>query len=157
MAPPLNDAPPSHLLTGPDGMLEGTTVREIERQLAQLRSASAERGEATQRTSVMTHIAWVPERWLERATEVLDELGERLPSRALVLVPRPDDGESALDAEVDLRCFARGGAVGAVCYEVVRVSLRGERAHHPASVVTPLLLPDLPVFLRWRGPLPTTG
>jgi len=135
-------------------MLQDASVRDIERELNRLRAESAEAGTAAQRTSVMTHIAWVPERWLELATEVLQELGERLPSRAIVLVPKPDEERSALDAEVDLRCFARGGASGAVCYEVVVISLAGERAHHPASVVEPLLLPDLPVFLRWRGPLP---
>jgi glucose-6-phosphate dehydrogenase assembly protein OpcA len=35
--------------------------------------------------------------------------------------------------------------------ETIRISLRGGRAWEPASVVQPLLLPDLPVFLRWRG------
>jgi glucose-6-phosphate dehydrogenase assembly protein OpcA len=135
-------------------VIRDASVREIERELNRIRAESAESGAATQRTSVMTHIAWVPARWLELATGVLQDLGERLPSRALILVPRPEEERSALDAEVDLRCFARGGAAGAVCYEVVNVSLLGERAHHPGSVVEPLLLPDLPVFLRWRGPPP---
>jgi glucose-6-phosphate dehydrogenase assembly protein OpcA len=43
-----------------------------------------------------------------------------------------------------------------VCWEVVSVRLLGERAASPASVVQPLLLPDLPAFLRWRGPLGTS-
>jgi Glucose-6-phosphate dehydrogenase subunit len=136
-----------------EALIQDASVREIEHELNRLRAESADGGAATQRTSVMTHIAWVPERWLELATGVLQQLGERLPSRAIILVPRPDDERSALDADVDLRCFARGGGSGGVCYEVVEISLLGERAHHPASVVEPLLLPDLPVFLRWRGPL----
>jgi glucose-6-phosphate dehydrogenase assembly protein OpcA len=36
------------------------------------------------------------------------------------------------------------------------VRLKGRRASAPASVVEPLLLPDLPAFLRWRG-LPPFG
>jgi glucose-6-phosphate dehydrogenase assembly protein OpcA len=40
--------------------------------------------------------------------------------------------------------------------ETIRVRLSGSRADVPASVVQPLLLPDLPVFLRWRG-LPPFG
>jgi glucose-6-phosphate dehydrogenase assembly protein OpcA len=36
------------------------------------------------------------------------------------------------------------------------VRLKGRRAAAPASVVQPLLLPDLPAFLRWRG-LPPFG
>jgi glucose-6-phosphate dehydrogenase assembly protein OpcA len=33
----------------------------------------------------------------------------------------------------------------------VELTLRGDRARAPASVVLPLLISDLPVFLRWRG------
>jgi glucose-6-phosphate dehydrogenase assembly protein OpcA len=34
---------------------------------------------------------------------------------------------------------------------VIRVRLCGDRCRHPASVVVPLLVSDLPVFCRWRG------
>ncbi len=39
----------------------------------------------------MTHIAWVPERWVEAATGTLAGLAERHPSRTILLFPRPDD------------------------------------------------------------------
>jgi glucose-6-phosphate dehydrogenase assembly protein OpcA len=55
---------------------------------------------------------------------------------------------------VDLRCFVRGGEERQVCSEVIVLRLCGSRAATPASVVEPLLVADLPVFLRWRGPLP---
>jgi glucose-6-phosphate dehydrogenase assembly protein OpcA len=35
--------------------------------------------------------------------------------------------------------------------EVVELTLRGSRTQAPASIVEPLLISDLPVFLRWRG------
>jgi glucose-6-phosphate dehydrogenase assembly protein OpcA len=38
-----------------------------------------------------------------------------------------------------------------VCTEVIELGLYGEAGRAPASVVLPLLIPDLPVFLRWRG------
>jgi glucose-6-phosphate dehydrogenase assembly protein OpcA len=38
--------------------------------------------------------------------------------------------------------------------EVVELTLRGVRAQAPASIVEPLLISDLPVFLRWRGEPP---
>jgi len=38
-----------------------------------------------------------------------------------------------------------------VCSEVIELRLHGQRAHAPASIVLPLALPDLPMFLRWRG------
>jgi len=99
----------------------------------------------------MTHLAWVPERWVDAATDTLAGMGERHPSRTILLFPRPDDPRDALDGEVDLRCFVRAGEQGQVCSEVISLRLCGPRAKAPGSVATPLLIPDLPVFLRWRG------
>jgi glucose-6-phosphate dehydrogenase assembly protein OpcA len=131
---------------------EGVSIAEIERELARLRDAATAPGSAPNlRTSVMTHIAWVPEAWVEAATDTLSGLGERHPSRTILLFPQPDDTRDALDAEVDLRCFVRGGGQGQVCSEVVAIRLCGRRASAPGSVVMPLLISDLPVFLRWRG------
>jgi glucose-6-phosphate dehydrogenase assembly protein OpcA len=130
------------------------TIREIERELARLRDASTEPGAAPRlRTSVMTHIAWVPARWVDQATGTLAGLAERHPSRTILLFPRPDDQPDRLDGEVDLRCFVRDGEQREVCSEVISLALCGARASAPASVVTPLLVSDLPVFLRWRGPV----
>ena len=103
----------------------------------------------------MTHVAWVPERWVEQARGALEGLAERHPSRTILLFPQPDADGDAIAAEVDLRCFAGGGPAAQVCWEVVSIRLLGGRAAWPASIVVPLFLPDLPVFLRWRGPLGT--
>jgi Glucose-6-phosphate dehydrogenase subunit len=125
------------------------TVREIERELARLRDASTEPGAPPRlRTSVMTHIAWVPDKWVEQATGTLAGLAERHPSRTILLFPRPED-EDKLDMDASVQCFSFGDS--AVCAEVIRVRLCGDRYRHPASVVVPLLIADLPVFLRWRG------
>jgi glucose-6-phosphate dehydrogenase assembly protein OpcA len=91
---------------------------------------------------------------VEVATETLAGLHERHPSRTILLFPRPNDDRDALDAEVDLRCYLRGGEEREVCSEVISIRLCGKRASAPASVVQPLLVPDLPVFLRWRGECP---
>jgi glucose-6-phosphate dehydrogenase assembly protein OpcA len=129
-----------------------TSVSAIERELASLR-IDEERG-ARQRTSVMTHIAWVPEEWVEAAEDVLAGLAERHPSRTVVLLPRPDD-EDGLQGEVEVDCYP-AGAGRSICTETIRIGLGGRRASVPASVVQPLFIPDLPVFLRWRG-LPPFG
>jgi hypothetical protein len=130
-----------------------TSIREIERELASLR---AEPGAETpyQRTSVMTHTAWVPPEWVEAAEDVLSGLGERHPSRTVVLFPEPsqDDG---LDGEVEVGVYPAGEG-RQICTETIRIRLMGPRAAAPASIVQPLLLPDLPAFLRWRG-LPPFG
>ncbi len=140
---------------GGTSLMPTTSLRELERELAELRDASTEPGAPPRmRASVMTHIAWVPERWVEQATGTLAGLAERHPSRTILLLPSPDDPRDVLEGEVDFRCFVRGGQQREVCSEVISLRLCGRRAAAPASVVTPLLVSDLPVFLRWRGPLP---
>jgi hypothetical protein len=128
------------------------SIGAVENELARLRGTLAEEGELPQqRTSVMTHIAWVPENWLDAAERTLEGMAERHPSRTVLLVPSPD-AEPGLDAELSVRCFALGES--AVCGEVIQLRLRGSRAFAPASIVLPLLISDLPVFLRWRGAPP---
>lgn len=128
------------------------TLGDVEAELARLRNASAEQGQPQQRTSVMTHVAWVPPKWLDAAERTLEGMAERHPSRTVILVPEPDDGESRIDAELAVRCFP--AADRAVCGEVIELYLRGERALAPASIVLPLVVSDLPVFVRWRGEPP---
>jgi glucose-6-phosphate dehydrogenase assembly protein OpcA len=81
-------------------------------------------------------------------------MGDRHPSRTIVLVPEPDASESRIDAELDLERFPLEGRGRRVCAEVVVLRLKGGRAQAPASIVHPLLISDLPVFLRWRGEPP---
>lgn len=102
----------------------------------------------------MTHLAWVPEPWLERARAALAGMAERHPSRTVLIVPEPDSGLDRIDAEVSLLTFSVPDVERNVCSEVVELHLHGPRAKAPASVVQPLLISDLPVFLRWRGEPP---
>jgi Glucose-6-phosphate dehydrogenase subunit len=125
-----------------------SSVAAIEHELAQLRSDSGDL-----RTSVMTHVAWAPPEWQDAARQTLAGLAERHPSRTLLLFPQ-EDGRDELEAEVSLQCFTLPELERNVCTEVIEVRLHGERAEAPASVVLPLVLPDLPVFLRWRGQPP---
>jgi hypothetical protein len=139
MAQTLSD--PAHL---DEWHADDTTVTEIERALAEVREPN------DLRTSVMTHTAWVPEEWLKAARETLAGLAERHPSRTIILVPRPREPDG-LDAHVSLECFPLPGEERHICTEVIELHLKGRRSQAAASIVLPLLLPDLPVFSRWRG------
>ena len=131
---------------------EDIRLADVESALARLRNESAKEGAPPNlRTSVMTHIAWVPEEWLEAARGVLGGMAEAHPSRTILLVPFPDTGKNQIDAAVSLECYAVPGVDRNVCSEVVELHLHGPRAKAPASIVEPLLISDLPVFLRWRG------
>lgn len=126
-----------------------TCVADLEQELAELREASAAPGAGPNlRTSVLTHVAWVPAEWQDAAEETLAGLAERHPSRTLLLFPEPDE-DDGLDMDASLQCFSVGDK--SVCAEVIRVRLGGDRARHPASVLAPLLIPDLTAFCRWRG------
>jgi glucose-6-phosphate dehydrogenase assembly protein OpcA len=59
-----------------------------------------------------------------------------------------------LEAEVEVDCFPVGAGDRSVCTDTIRIRLRGRRTEVPASIVQPLLIADLPVFLRWRGEPP---
>jgi len=129
------------------------TLGDVEAELARLRDASAdERRNPHQRTSVMTHVAWVPPQWLDAAERTLEGMAERHPSRTVILVPHAEADESRIDADLSVRCFPV--ADRAVCGEVIELHLYGDRALAPASIVLPLAVSDLPVFVRWRGEPP---
>jgi glucose-6-phosphate dehydrogenase assembly protein OpcA len=128
-----------------------SSIPAIENELSTLR-VDPKTGSVFQRTSVITHIAWVPEEWVAAAEDVLAGLAERHPSRTIVLVPAWD-AEDGLEAGVELQCYPAGDG-REVCVETIRIRLCGSVAEAPASIVQPLLIPDLPVFLRWRGQPP---
>jgi hypothetical protein len=134
---------------------QDVSLQEVERELAELRTGGV--GAASLlRTSVMTHLAWLPHGWVEKGRKTLAGLGERHPSRTILLLPEPEAGDDRIDAAVRIECFGLDSREFQVCSEVIELRLRGARAKAPASIVLPLLIFDLPVFLRWRG-LPPYG
>jgi glucose-6-phosphate dehydrogenase assembly protein OpcA len=125
-------------------------VDEVERELFRLRARESDGSLTGQRTSTMTHIVWAPPRWLERAREVLAGLEERHPARTIFLIP--ERGRSnQVKADVHLRQTTVEGLPGEVFAEVIELRLRGGASEHPASLLLPLLVSDLPAFCRWRG------
>jgi hypothetical protein len=131
---------------------EDVKLGDVEGALAQLRGATATSGGPPNiRTSVMTHIAWVPEEWRDQARAALAGMAERHPSRTILLDPLPDSGKNRIDATVTLECYTVPGSERSICSEIIALELQGTRAKAPASIVEPLLISDLPVFLRWRG------
>ena len=80
---------------------------------------------------------------LEESIEAANAASHEHPSRVLVVTPgNADAAEARLDAQVRV-----GGDAGAG--EVVVLRLSGPLAGHAESVVTPFLLPDIPVVAWW--------
>ena len=124
-------------------------VADIERKLARRRCEQEADGVPLLRTSTMTHLVWAPPAWLGRARRVLAGLAERHPARTIFLVPLPGR-RSGIETDATVHGFEFGGGREALS-EVIEIRMRGDAARHPASLVLPLLISDLPVFCRWRG------
>ena len=130
---------------------EDVEVSDVIQALCRLREESAHETVGPDlRTSVMTHLAWVPSEWEEVAVETLAGLGERHPSRGILLFPEPSAADG-IDAKVSMLAFPLREQRRHIAAEVIELRLRGLTSRAAASIVNPLLVPGLPVFLRWRG------
>ncbi len=132
---------------------EDVRLAAVDTALARLRAQAAAEGPGM-RTSVMTHIAWVPHGWREPARAALAGMAELHPSRTILLFPEPHADDNRIDARAEVERWEVPDTDRGLVTEVVELTLRGSRAQAPASIVEPLLISDLPVFLRWRGEPP---
>ena len=132
---------------------EDVCLADVDTALARLRDEAAAQA-PSMRASVMTHIAWVPHGWREPARAALEGMAERHPSRTILLFPEPHADDNRIDARAEVERWEVPDTDRGLVTEVVELTLRGSRATAPASIVEPLLISDLPVFLRWRGEPP---
>ena len=141
----------------------GTTVRAIEAYLARLwqdqpaddDATVTETGRHHARASVLNLIVTVPdEAAAERVVETMVGLGQRHPSRAIVLAADPQAGGLPLSASITAHCHPGPEDGDRVCFEVVVLTVRGEAAEHLAGIVAPLLIHDLPTHVWWPGDPP---
>jgi glucose-6-phosphate dehydrogenase assembly protein OpcA len=102
------------------------------------------------RTSVLTLVVMSPRpETTERAMSVINDLRQRHPSRAIVIAPSDPDGPASLDAHIYAECRLTERTDVEVCTEELLIKTGGELAQHPARVVAPLLIHDLPAVLWW--------
>jgi glucose-6-phosphate dehydrogenase assembly protein OpcA len=143
-----------------------TSVQAVAGHLARLWDAQAaadaeslttitEKGLSHARASVLNLIVLVvDDAAADRVVETLVALGVRHPSRAIVLVPDPTAGGSAIDAKISTHCHDASTGGERVCCEEVVLAVRGEAAGHLSGIVAPLLIHDLPTHVWWPGDPP---
>jgi|SRR5579864_94951 len=133
-------------------------VRQIREELERVRwglhdddhSEAAEHAAAEARASVLNMLTVVSdESQLARIQKVLDGLSVTHPSRTLILLAQEHRQGEKLEAEVSARTRTDSGH--RVSTEQVLLHAHGEIARHLGSVVTPLLISELPVMLWWPG------
>jgi hypothetical protein len=122
---------------------------QIERELARLRMN--EDGSVGARASVLNLIVVTSEESAPEVSRVVSELSGNYPSRAILMISDPDEGEANVEIGLSAFCSVRhgtpGGSRNQVCAEQIMMHVEGPPAEHLESLAGPLLIPDLPVFL----------
>ena len=131
------------------------TVDQIERELGKLRMNDD--GTLGLRASVLNLIVVTDEDSAEDITRSVSNIAGRYPSRAIVLISDPEEGETNLEFRLSAFCNVRGGGGAQVCAEQITIHAEGPPAEHLESLAGPLLVSDLPVFLWYPGPFSTSS
>ena len=135
-----------------------STISQLERELARLRRASTahakEQGHSVARAAVLNLIVYADrEMHAKRAAASTARLADRHPSRAIVILA--DRAPTRAEVDIELHCHVpHGDATAQISYEQILARVKGDADERIASVVIPLLVPDLPVFLWWTGTPP---
>ena len=135
------------------------SIDALERELGRLRRAAVahakERGQALARASVLNLVVYAErEIHARRAARAVADLALRHPSRAIIVLG--DRSREGVLASLQLHCHVpQSDGAQPVLYEQILARVRGDFDERVASVVIPLLVPDLPVFLWWTGTPPS--
>jgi glucose-6-phosphate dehydrogenase assembly protein OpcA len=129
----------------------------IERNLSALWTDLCHRSEfrSAVRMHVFNLVVYVrDETMLNLVSDSLRKIPRRLPSRAIILTGDRFHPTSTIDGEIHLACQGDSPSGQPLCHEQVIVRARGRAADHLASVVIPLLIPELRTYLWWPGQPP---
>jgi glucose-6-phosphate dehydrogenase assembly protein OpcA len=134
------------------------SIADLERELTRLRRAvtahAKEQGHTIARAAVLNLVVYADrEVHARRAAAATSRLSTRHPSRAIVVLG--DRQREGVDVAIQLHCHVpRPDETAQVLYEQILARVKGDADERVASVVIPLLVPDLSVFLWWTGTPP---
>jgi glucose-6-phosphate dehydrogenase assembly protein OpcA len=84
-------------------------------------------------------------------TNLVAEVTRQNPCRAIIMMVEPEASSSGLEAWVSAHCHLPVAGEKQVCSEQITLRARGDAGQGLASVVLPLTVSGLPVFLWWRA------
>jgi glucose-6-phosphate dehydrogenase assembly protein OpcA len=167
-------APPAPTLSAGPGLIgpqraavirwtsRARSISELEQELARMWASEPQTpDDATDeehvqaRTSVLNLmvVARRPEIG-QQAAATIARLSGRHPSRTIILLPADPDGPRWIDAQVQAACMVPSDGGHQTCAEIIYLTAGGDAGHHLDSLVSPLLIHDLPVALWWPGDIP---
>ena len=90
----------------------------------------------------------------QRAAATISRLSGRHPSRTIILSPADPDGPRWVDAQLQAVCMVPHDGGHQTCTEIIYLTAGGDTGRHLDSLVSPLLIHDLPVATWWPGDVP---
>jgi hypothetical protein len=127
-------------------------VAAIERDLAALWREAARTGNSVMRAcawNLVVHAQRAPE--LDWAKNVIGELSQQLPSRALLLLEHQAASETELQAYISANCRRSPDGEKMMCSEEITIESHGRGYEHVPSLVRSLLVPDVPTAFVLAG------
>lgn len=136
-----------------------TDIATIEHELQDLwrknTAEAAASGHSTTRALTLNLLAYANSpKQADMLGTVIQQLTASHPNRAVVLIDQPEPGEPHLEAWIQANCLLPTPGAPQVCGEQITISSRGSQAGQVASLMLPLLMPDLPVVLWMAEPQP---
>jgi glucose-6-phosphate dehydrogenase assembly protein OpcA len=130
----------------------GVDAVKLERELAALWSESGGEGSPGVTRACALNLVVYAETKEERSEidELLEGVVERHPSRAIILQADRNATEPRLEAFVSTRCQLASRGARKICGEQVTIEAGGPIIDTLSTAVSPLLVPDVPVFLWWK-------
>ena len=135
---------------------KGVDAARLEKELARMwAEMSAPKGDGQAagvvRACVLNLVVYVAgKEECPEVNDLLEDVVERHPCRAVLLVVNRAATEPRLEAFVSTRCQLSAPAAKRICGEQITIEADGPVVDTASTAVTPLLVPDVPVFLWWK-------
>jgi len=138
-------------------------LQNVEEELSHLWRMSADNLRTSQninvRTSVLNLVICAPDIGsAQRASKLMrDLLSTHIARFTLLILDSKNDTPSSVSSWVTLRSFPIISDVMRHNFEQVTLLISGDAVHSAASIVQPLLKPDLPIYLWWLNDPPRSS
>jgi glucose-6-phosphate dehydrogenase assembly protein OpcA len=130
-------------------------VADLEGELSALWRSAAEdpaAENAVMRACTLTLLIYVEsDEAANDVTSLVAEVTRQNPCRAIIMMLEPEAPTSGIEAWVSAHCHLPVAGEKQVCSEQITIRARGEAGQGLPSVVLPLTVSGLPIFLWWRA------
>ena len=134
--------------------MKGIDAAKLEKELGKMWAdeAAPKDGHALGivRACVLNLVVYASREEREEVDKLLEDVTKRNPCRAIVLICDREVTESKLEASASTRCQLSPRGAKQICGEQITIEAGGAVVSSAAPAVSPLLVPDVPVFLWWK-------